>query len=215
MQDTGTCTSGFVFEIANGNTYLSTAGHCAPNQGSNATVAIGGESSGPAGTYQYIPASNRFFNDSTADVVLVGMANSEASNLVDRSHGTKDHPMTVRQVIDNYPIGSRVCISAKVIQHRCGTVTDSSRSTVNTAGIRLLNQVEWQWTDTRNLTSLGGSSGGPLFDGNVALGTHSRSSISRTGGISTFVMAGSKLGQIQQQLASQGFIGAQVGTAAV
>ncbi len=203
------CTSGFVIELDNGNTYLSTAGHCAPSTNSTATVDVGGEDSGPAGTYRYIGGSNTNVGGSTADTVLVGIANSEASNFVYRTNGDKAYPMTAQRV-SGYPVDSRVCIAAKVSWYRCGEVTNSSRSATG-GGIQVLDQVEWSWEEGPRNVNLGGASGGPLLDGNTALGTHKGTvSITTVSNRTTYIVVGSKAQNIENELRARGYVGADI-----
>ncbi len=222
----GGCSTGFVFELRDGSKFVSTAGHCAlfdrgnGNIGySSQRVSIGGEMRGSAGFHHYESRSNLFTRRSNADAVLIEIGDEDASNFVFRTNRTTQamqHPIKQRHIIDNHVVGDRVCTAAVTVWFRCGQVTNTSvtsmaiNNTVNRT-IVLLDQLQWQFSDNRRLSDLGGSSGGPLFDGAVAIGTHARSVINTPlTGPSTYTMLGSKIGNIQQGFRTAGYENAQV-----
>ena len=208
----GRCTTGFVFETNAGNTFISTAGHCVPS-GPDQGVTIAGESFGPAGDYEFFPGSNVNSEGSTADAVLIGIANSESSNLIYQTGRSKYFWITEREFVD-YPIGSRVCIASEFSWWRCGTVNRNSvnRKSSHT-GIRTVDQFQWAFVDGRPIT-FGGASGAPLVDGRQALGTHAGSYYTDLPNPNLFVhqMIGSKILNMEQEFRQAGFPGATVRT---
>lgn len=166
------CTAAFQAGDTVGNAYLISAGHCEVGQNQGDDVSIGGQPSDS--TNHYIVGTNTNQQGSDADAVLIGIAAADVNNWIYKNHQRKTWEIRQIKQTTNYAANSVVCMAGRTIgNHRCGTVTnDSATITSNQTGIQIIDVVRWQFFWPGNHSSLGGSSGSPVYVNRKAMGVH-------------------------------------------
>lgn len=206
LDDGGRCSSSFVATKSNGNDYLITAGHCEGNTAGQAVEISGNPSSS---VHKYRSVDNAYGDQSKADAVPVGIADTERSNRIYRRSSQKYY--AIKNIgLGAHVNGTTVCIAAIVVDYRCGTILNGNHTANQPGGITLLKQVQWTWLwsghhkcgqTAGSIIGSEGSSGGAMIRGNKAMGGHtscaSASYIGQPVNATTMVSTYSKIKNIQ------------------
>lgn len=155
------CTSGFNVRSSSGNWYMLTAGHCPDDHWYHNGTFMGAT---PAGF-------NEFQSGSHADIQAFDIAQANHSNSL--LTGTKTcnpcsfRTMTSRQLYTDDVVGDTTCISGAFTGSNCGTLQVRSETYFFAEyNAYLFEQRVADYVRTP------GDSGGPIFSGTKALGSH-------------------------------------------
>lgn len=155
----GYCTSGFVAVSGTGNKYQWTAGHC------------GGTRWNHNGIFMGAVKQNTFIQNSPADSQALDIADVDASNIIVTGSATCNpcftRSITSRQLRTADRVGQTACMSGFASGSSCGVIKSTNTTfTYTDFGVTLVRQRVADYT--RNP----GDSGGPVFAGNMAMGSH-------------------------------------------